>query len=421
MRFAYLLVCLLLRVAAMASGTVSFNLQSYVTPDFPWVTDDFPVTTGIALADFNRDGIPDLAYTFPGCDASSSCAGVIVKLGTGGGSLGPDVFYTWGAQSLAELAAADINSDGWLDILVRDVNGSGLFLLQNNGDGTFQWVGGTRAGRPFIGSFTVGDFNHDGKIDLAQINCDRQNGGFPFGIALCALYVFLGDGTGQFMQAQSIQLKPGAAYNIQSADVNGDGNLDLVYVRTTYNGTLNQYSGVGAVWWGRGDGTFSSATYLTPSITNSLDAAAIADFNNDGRLDVALLAGRPCGPAGCGLATADTVWMYKNNGGTSFTLTSQTKFAQHAGAIVPADINGDLNQDLIHYNPFARGIWPVLVGSAGFQYALGLGKDTLGSQGTLPNNGWDIATAFRDMNGDSRADYAVIDSNNALLGIGIQT
>jgi len=285
-RFASLVFCLLLlRGAAMASGTVSFNLHSYGTPGFPWVTEDFAVTTGIALADFNRDGIPDLAYTFPGCDASSSCAGVIVKLGTGGGNLGPDVFYAWGAQSLGELVAADFNSDGWLDIMVRDVNGSGLFLLRNNGDGTFQWVGATRARQPFIGSFTVGDFNHDGKIDLAQINCDRQNGGFPFGIALCALYISLGDGTGQFTQTQSLQLKAGAAYNLQSADINGDGNLDLVYVRTTYDGTLNQYSGVGAIWWGRGDGTFPSATYLKPAITNSLDGLAIADFNNDGRLD----------------------------------------------------------------------------------------------------------------------------------------
>jgi FG-GAP-like repeat len=421
-RFTSLVFSLFLfRVAAMASGTVAFNLQSYVTPSFPWVTEDFAVTTGIALADFNRDGIPDLAYTFPGCDASSSCAGVIVKLGTGGGSLGPDVFYTWGAQSLAELVAADFNSDGWLDIMVRDVNGTGLFLLQNNGNGTFQWVGSTQAPQPFMGSFTVGDFNHDGRIDLAQINCDRQNGGFPFGIASCALYISVGNGSGQFTQAQSVHLKYGAAYNLQSADVNGDGNLDLLYVRTTYDGTLNQYSGVGAVWWGRGDGTFPSATYLKPAITNSLDGLAIADFNNDGWLDVALLAGRPCGPVSCALATADTVWMYKNNGGTSFTLTSQTKFAQHAGAMVPADINGDLNQDLIYYNPFAMGIWPVLIGSGGFQYSLGLGNDTLGSEGTLPDNDRDTAATFRDMDGDSRVDYAVIDPNEALLGIGIQT
>ena len=59
--------------------------------------------------------------------------------------------------------------------------------------------------------------------------------------------------------------------------------------------------------------------------------------------------------------------------------------------------------------------------SGGFQYALGLGKDTLGTQGTLPDSGWDVAAAFRDMDGDSRADYAVIDWGANQLGIGIQT
>jgi len=113
--------------------------------------------------------------------------------------------------------------------------------------------------------------------------------------------------------------------------------------------------------------------------------------------------------------------MYKNNGGGNFTLTSQTKFAKHGGTITAADINGDLNQDLIYYNPFAMGIHPVLSPSGGFQYALGLGKGTLGAQATLPNNGIDVAATFRDMDGDSRADYAVIDWTSNQLGIGIQT
>jgi hypothetical protein len=60
-------------------------------------------------------------------------------------------------------------------------------------------------------------------------------------------------------------------------------------------------------------------------------------------------------------------------------------------------------------------MYPVLQRFGGFQYALGLGNDTLGTQGTLPNNGTDVAAAFRDMDGDSRADYAVIDWDNSRL------
>ena len=66
-----------------------------------------------------------------------------------------------------------------------------------------------------------------------------------------------------------------------------------------------------------------------------------------------------------------------------------------------ADINGDLNQDLLHYNPFSTGLPPQLGGFGGFAYALGLGHDTLGTQGTLPG-GAVSGVAFRDMDGDSR-------------------
>lgn len=160
-----------------------------------------------------------------------------------------------------------------------------------------------------------------------------------------------------------------------------------------------------------------------------MDAVAVADFNNDGRLDVSLLSGNPCRPTpddtGCDGPNPNTVWMYKNNGGTSFTLTTHTQFAAQAGAIVPADINGDLNQDLVYYNPFAEGMSPVLsgLGQSGtfLAYALGQGKDNLGSPGTLPDNYYDVAVAFRDMDGDSRADYAVLDWNEQLLGIATQT
>jgi FG-GAP-like repeat len=354
-----------------------------------------------------------VAYTVD-CDPEvGACSAVVVKLGTGGGNLGPDIYYRWGAQSLAELETADINGDGWLDIMARDVNGSAIFLPLNNGNGTLQWVGSVSTGGRYAGSFALGDFNHDGKIDLAEIGCDQYNAGFPFGFANCTLFVNLGDGTGNFTQVQSIPLA-GASYNLQSADINGDGKLDLVFVRGI----------VGVIRWGRGDGTFSGPTYLKPSTTDPMDAVAVADFNNDGRLDITLLSGNPCRPdpdrGPCGQGNVNNVWMYKNNGGTSFTLTTHTQFTAQAGAIVAADINGDLNQDLLHYNPFASGIYPVLGPAGGFDLALGLGNDMLGTQGTLPGD-WISAVSFRDMDGDSRADYAVIDWGTNQLGIGIQT
>jgi hypothetical protein len=402
---------------AFAGGTVGFNVNWYSTPQLPFddIVDggDCEVTTGVVIADFNRDGIPDVAYSYPTCGAGGG--GVIAKLGTGGGKLGPDIFSNWGADTLAEMATADINGDGRLDLVLRDPVSFCLLWVQGNGDGTFQQMSGIgciNGGQ--VAAFTLGDFNNDGKVDLADIGCDQENGGFPFESANCTLYVFLGDGMGGFTQSQSVKMAPGeTSYTMQSADINGDGNLDLVNVRGSQ----------GLIWWGRGNGTFAAPTYLKPPTTDPLDAAAIADFNNDGQLDVALLSGNPCRPdpnGDCDGPNPNTVWMYKNNGGTNFTLTMHTQFASQSGVIVPADINGDLNQDLLRFNPFANGIYPVLEPAGGFEYALGLGNDAVGTQGSLPGSGIS-AVAFRDMDGDSRGDFAVIDWFTNELGIGIQT
>jgi len=408
MRVPLLLTSLLLMCgSALAGGTVGFNVKSYPTQQFPFVDGGYPVTGGVAIADFNRDGILDVAYSWPCCEGGGSPGEVIVKMGTGGGNLGPDVPYSFGASDLSDLIAVDVNSDGWLDILARDPAQGWISVLLNNGDGTFQYSAIVGVGYP--ASFTVGDFNHDGKIDLAELACNN-----PYGYDSCTLYVELGDGSGlHFQTSQSIQLA-GAAFSLQAADINGDGKLDLAFARGS----------VGVILWGRGDGTFSGPTYLKPATTDPMDAVAIADFNNDGRLDVALLSGYGCSPdpnrGACGQGNVNTVWMYKNTGGTSFTLTTHTQFTAQAGTIVPADINGDLNQDLVWYNPFASGVYPVLGAAGGYNYVLGLGNDTLGTQGSFPG-AWITVAVFRDIDGDSRADYAVLDWSTNQLGIGIQT
>ena len=72
---AVLISLLLLCQIAIAGGTVGFNVKWYSTPDFPFVEVNYPVTTGVVIADFNRDGIPDVAYSYPCCDDFSSGGG----------------------------------------------------------------------------------------------------------------------------------------------------------------------------------------------------------------------------------------------------------------------------------------------------------------------------------------------------------
>ncbi len=207
MRVASLFACLLLlRISAFAGGTVGFNVKWYSTGPWPFndIVDypDFESTTGVVIADFNRDGIPDVAYSYSCCGDGSSGGGVIVKLGTGGGKLGPDVPYKFGQQNLGELKSADINGDGWLDIMVPEVLDGPIDVFLNNGDGTFYYAGILGLGGTYPGSFTLGDFNHDGKIDLAEIGCDQPQAGF-LGGASCTLNIGLGDGSGlHFAQSQ---------------------------------------------------------------------------------------------------------------------------------------------------------------------------------------------------------------------------
>ena len=359
---------------------------------------------GIVIADFNRDGIPDVAYT--------SGANLVIKMGMGGGKLGPDVPYSTSEQDLDGPLAVDIDGDGWLDIVAFSQSDDEFVMLGNNGDGTFHYIGGIPVPDSYIGSITAGDFNHDGKPDLAIVSCADPYAGWPT-TTTCGLYIYLGAGSPTyFTLGQSISLD-GGRYGVQAWDVNGDSNLDLVFAG----------SGQGFIWWGNGDGTFHGPNSLTPPTTDPVAWTTVADFNQDSRLDLALLSGRPCHPT-CGDGGPNTVWMYQNNGGTSFALTGNSQLAAYAGNLIPADVNGDLNPDVIYYNHFAMGIYPQLQnmpqGATLFAYALGSGNDTLGTQGTLPDNYFDTAVAFRDLDLDSRADYVVFDANEATLGVGIQ-
>jgi len=120
--------------AGQTASSVNFNLNWYSTPPFPFNSIvgrgcNPVVTTGVVIADFNRDGIPDGAYSYPSCAGNG---GVIAKLGTGGGNLGPDIYTNWGAEYVTAIGTADFNGDGWLDLVVRDAADACLTFIQGN-------------------------------------------------------------------------------------------------------------------------------------------------------------------------------------------------------------------------------------------------------------------------------------------------
>ena len=215
------------------------------------------VPVRIAVADFNGDGKVDVAVV------NKSSNNVSVLLGNGNLTFQTAVNYPVGTTPYA-IAVGDFNLDGIADLAVSNEGSNNLTILLGNGDGTF---------RPGV-SYPVGaspsylaiaDFNGDQKPDLVVANTNSNN-----------LSVLLGNGDGTFQAAVNYAAGVGPV-GIAAVDVNGDGNVDLV--ATGYGGND------AIVLTGNGNGTFQAAvTYLVG--TKPMPLAA-ADFNRDGRTDIA--------------------------------------------------------------------------------------------------------------------------------------
>jgi hypothetical protein len=236
----------------------------------------------IAIADFNGDGIPDVAV------ANTTANLITFLLGKGDG--------TFVAASVAPastnsniIATADFNGDGVPDLVgINYFNSDTATVLLGNGDGTFTQVtsGPATGGSPT--SIALGDFNGDGKTDLAFPNS-----------ATGTLTVLLGNGDGTFTPAASSPITLWAAGENEGTgivlvgDFNGDGKTDLV-IQSPQSGGDN-----GLTLLGDGMGGFAVAAVSlrqqvigingAPEISGypTLSLAATGDFNGDGRTDLA--------------------------------------------------------------------------------------------------------------------------------------
>jgi len=217
---------------------------------------------GITVGDFNNDGNPDFAVT----DISNT---VIIFLGKGDGTFQSPKSYATGAGP-SSIVAADFNEDGKLDLAVTNSNGgfgNSVSILLGNGDGTFQPHVDYPAGNNVL-DLTVGDFNHDGRLDLAVTNNARAG----------TVSVLLGTGNGKF-EAPLTSPAGSSPQSLAVGDFNRDGRLDLAVANVFNPGLLS-------VLLGNGDGTFKPpVSYATGTVPGSVVAG---DLNGDGKIDLAV-------------------------------------------------------------------------------------------------------------------------------------
>ncbi|PFB06901.1 Na-Ca exchanger/integrin-beta4 [Bacillus anthracis] len=261
---------------------------------------------GILAADFNGDGILDLAVT------NDEPGNVIsILLGNGDGTFQSPTNYATGTRP-GQFVAADFNGDGILDLAVtNDISGN-VSIFLGNGDGTFQPSTFYPAGDAPIG-ITTGDFNGDGKLDLAVTDV---------GVGANNVSVLLGNGDGTFQPPSSLPVGQ-SPVGIASADFNGDGKLDLV--------VANENSQDISVLLGNGDGTFQPAVNYPVGTVGSFPLfVTVADFNNDGLLDLAV-----------GNLGTNNVSILLGNGDGTFQAAVNFEVGQSPEVIIVADFNND--------------------------------------------------------------------------------
>jgi hypothetical protein len=266
------------------------------------------------------------------------------------------------AAGATAVASADLDHNGTIDLVVAGASGNQVYL--NDGHGNF-----TPHGSPFGSANAValalGGLTSAGGVGAAVVNADGSIG------------IWLNDGTGTFSLSQTITGLGAAAVGI--ADLNGDGNLDL----------LAAGSGGNNVLFGDGTGHFvAAAAFGNPVATGAGTSVALGDFNNDGQLDALV-----------GCSGSSVLWM--NQGGGVFT-AAQTFASTPADRVAMGNFRGGALLDLVFTKAGrATQVW-LNQGNGSFipsPASYGGGSATL---------------AMGDVNGDGRPDLVVTDATGSL-------
>lgn len=342
-----------------------------------------------AIADVSGDANPDLVITGEDADRNVTAR---LYLGDGNASFSTaDPIQVRVARSSS--STGDVNGDGNLDLLITGQNpdlDETTTLYLGNGDLGFSEAGAGLTGVAG-GSSSIDDVNNDGDLDLLITGEDANSD------PTSTLY--LGDGQGGFTEAGA-GLTGVENSSSSIADVDGDGNPDLLITGLDANGTPTAM-----LYLGDGQGGFTTAGAGLTGVFNS--ASSIGDFNNDGNLDLVITGDKD--PSGGSRNPEATLYLGDGQGG--FTEAS----AELTGVVLATSSVGDVNED--------GNLDLLLVGGGGFSIADGtlyLGD----GQGGFTEAGADLtevsgaSSAIGDVNDDGHLDLVITGNETAALFLG---
>jgi hypothetical protein len=308
------------------------------------------------VADFNGDGKPDIAAF----RHDISLTGVILQsevrlvLSNGDGSFTPRTVFTE-PGAINAVATADFNRDGKADLVITDDNG--IAVLLGNGDGTF--AAPIRAAFPNAATLAVGDFNGDAIPDLV-VESQQQGAKVLFGN---------GDGSFAAPVSIPVG-STSSRFGLTSfavGDFNGDGKQDIAACWYDRNSTGQvSHSGVHLLL-SNGDGTFNTSE---PSIPGLFGAMVVGDFNGDGRPDIAkangysiaenvtlLMNKSPVAASTVGMVDpASLTWYLRNSNSPGAPDTPPFPYGLGGWKPVVGDWNGDGQATVGAFDP-ASGTW----------------------------------------------------------------
>ncbi|MGE5397774.1 MAG: FG-GAP-like repeat-containing protein [Chitinophagales bacterium] len=281
--------------------------------------------------------------------------------------------------NLTATTSGDFNKDGKIDLAIANTGtdqfNGGVSILLNTGDGTFN-AACTAGAQPY--DIIAKDFNRDNKLDIAMTNKSSDNTN--------TVIILLGNGEGAFTSAISCNVIGTDPQGLTAGDFNGDFKWDLAVANTNSDNV--------AILLGNGDGSFNIANYY--SVGDAPYHLTTADFNGDSELDLAVTN-----------RYSNNISILFGNGNGAFPTKTDYPIGNYPAGIVAEDFNKDGKMDLAA----ADTNW------ADIMILLGNGDGTFPTQRQCPSGFTPIDLISGDFNGDGNIDLAATNSSENVTSI----